>query len=1623
MFINKINGISSNMGFKGYQHIKNNVGETIMRFNYPYDYDNEKCEVQIFRVVQTDKFNYKIIDDKPVATIPIEKNGTEVNLQQKTNLDKDEAFAYKVVRKDKNDNIIWEGPDTGVKMRPVSNGEYEFRICLDENSGGTSVQLLDKNGKPMVDENGNPIIKNAGYNKTDDFDRDPISNYKYTLVKQNGTKPMVQGTGYLAMPDTYKPGVKYRGFYEENTGEIWEDTEYQKKMEGVVKTFSNMYGGSMAGLEQLIPYLKQNGFKMLFTTPIANGDDRSSHGYWNKNNMQIAPNMGNTENYNSLMVNEFKNGISHVFDATLSSEGLEGIHIQYNMRWGEDAQSYYWFRMDSLKDSPLGFGVVPENKKNLRHRVVNAPYNYELQSDGQYKKVRNNEYKPNKETYYQIYDASQVSNEQLSKLDKPIQIYEDIKAGKNLDINTHDDTVISYIFQINPNEYDKRIDIINDLNKKENKNIKLDTPDGTIMTAQFQNFKLDKITEGGYVAWDANTDMVKMNYGISAYDEKLHQSIADNTQRQYEKDRRVRGSMEVQDMAVQVGIYWADRTKTAHTMYTAQTIGDAKTAEKINKLIDEGKLPEELRITPERLDNILNGRYNLAPKGKLNKDDTTVKSLMKLPLDSLEFGENTTGVLSTSYFSNRATTEDTIGINRFDLMKKNNPHLVEPYNKVYTKTNEIFNKELNEFAQSVIRKVNETSNEKLVDSNGNYTEYGEYVIDLIGRDIAKYAMLKSLAGETLKYKVLPNGELTYNYSEIRNATTLKALGINASNPTEEAEILQKKILQGLHKLSNDDIAAVAKSVSERIKGTDTDTFRIAEALVDMSGLGLNYRLDAAKDLVDIDSVRNRVSDFDDTWTQLIKFWSRYVQGVKSVNPYSYIVAEMTDVADVMRETYGGPESCPYNGWTNINNVKYNGEPDAMTKFFNETGITSEAAYAYFFTELLTNFSRDFETGKNFTDTHDAFKHKYDLLINTRSADYLRNLYTFMGNHDKMRTIHGLAVDMELYHSTLYYRGDNIEKNRPQRIEVMRVLSGAKNEKDIPLELKLNIDNLDYFRTVSSRAVAQSKLLISCIDEDFKDSKIPQEDLALVRQALIDLANGNYLNDKNSEKITKINIPEISSIENAVKEVARIAAKNGADISESEIKAIIDNANKLDYKNYTVKGDFDYTMPKSFGDNNLKALNNILGNTDNAMEYSVYTVQIANMIKDAAKDTKNADTINNALKDFIKTYNREKISQNMDGLKMFEDPVISRKKNGYGARDFRIAMEEAINQAEFKSGRKISNREEIIDTVYKSATEPAVQKHAMILSFLGALCGIPTLYAGDELGDTGSEDKSKNIWLQNRMPSMWSALNDKDSRIGQIKKAYQTKTLDAMQNKARLKVLQNGTPYTMDVQTDGMDRNQLKERVAQINTLCSDENGLPKDSKIYKDLQKEKEDLLNKIAKVAFLVHGSDGDMAISVFNAGGIDHNSRVNYFEKLSKKTGINLSDKNNRIKFFRDNNINEASIDNPYVPIQEKSSIDSLLLGAGITIPVGTLFMNADARDKVQYVVQNIGDKLGIVRKDGKKIIMDGLTAKNGVMVLRKFIPFKGKQINKQYNIVSNPYQNKQVAEEGKKLSLIAK
>lgn len=1508
VFVNKIgNGFKNQQVFKGYQHEIDDTGRNVMRFNYPFNYADDKYHVEFYNVKRNPKrtTGFEVIGDKPVGSYELKEGGIRVNLRDMADLQTDEAFAYKIV-------------------------QY-----------------------------GHQTLQDTG------FQEDGL-----TLVTTRGTTPMVQGPGILSMPDLHRPGA----YFDKKTGKVIYDINKQKEAEGVIRNFANAMGGNLAGYIYDLNQLKGSegpkilkDVKVFFSTPVAGGDSRSAFRYWNQNNMQIDPGMGTTENYADFMKKLYQNGKIFVYDGTFTSEGLEGIHFQYALRHADkNPQTYHWFRMTGLKNAPLGFGVVPKHAENLRHKVINAPSIY----DPETREVKKNpNYNSNKETLIQLYDASQVTDEQVADLDKPIDTYKKLKSGTPLDINSHDDTIISYVFEVNPKEYTKRLEVLRDHNKGLETPVVQNSPEGTLLVAQFSNFKFIKKTEGGFVTWDANTDMVKMNYHISGYDEKILKSIVDRSQRDYETMLTERGSYEVQDLALQAARYWTNKTKSVQTLYTAQTlqssviqkaiddlkakggmdeddIPSAAVKSVIDKLIADGELPKEAELTDDAIYNILNNYYRLERNGILEKDDITVKSLMQLPLDSLEVGQNVAGVLSTSFFSNRATDKDTIGLTRFDLMKKGEPHLVETYAENYMRMNNIYKNELKNFADLIIQKVNETSSEKLLDSNGKYTPYGEYVIELMGQDITKYALLKALGGDNTEAWYFEDGTITYDYDKIRENTTLKTLGIRAHNPADEAAELRKKIEHGLKKLKTEDIEFVAKSISQRIAGTNLQSFRLSEAMVRKSGLGLAWRLDAAKDVIDMDAVRNGDLTFDQAWDQVIEFWSKFVQVVKKENPNAYIVAEITDIEELMQAMFGDKVNL-YDGIDTGSN-KYRSVPEAMKQFYLQTGVTSEAGYSYTFTNLLKVFSHEFETGKS-TGSISGFMNDFHQILKERGVDYIRNLWTFADNHDKPSVIHGMALNMPLFYA-------NFEEDGWAREFAMQLLTNADNNKDLPLEAKFFLHDPKYYRLTSSKAVAMSKLMHDCIEAlDVDDSK-----KKLLKRAVSNLTNGNHLGQGPDFKLAFDNVKAVSSMEGALTD---ILTKAEILLSSEDFNRVLEKANEV------IDGYFTDKNPNST--ENIERIKLLLsGNSANPStcsendfsQYSLYTVAIAGAIREALHSALDNDTAKrawNAQRDYIKQYNEAFIKKQQETLPFEEDSHISMKKNGYGAKDFETVIKMIIEEAEYlarkenklETKKHFEDSDKILAELFRSSTEPAVKKAVMYASFLSALPGIPTIFIRDMLGALGWDEKAKNIDLQNRNAVVWSELEE-----GPLKE-YRNEILNAFLEAMQIRTnggeaLNNGTPY-------------------RAYTSSSE---IP-----------------------AILMQNGYGDMSVSVFDASGV--------------------------------NNQNHRAM--PYTP---DHGIDYILLGAGLSLPIGLEFMNTNGKDLATYVVDNIYNKegqcigRGIKVKNGSYIALNKDTLRNGVMVLKhtaKRLAFRGnsKQINKQYNIVSNPYKKVETPEEGQNLSIIAK
>jgi hypothetical protein len=188
MEINKSHQVKS-VAFQGHQHKKTETGAQAYDFNCMYDSSKYDCEVQFFRVGIDKKNNFFIekgADGKmePFYSADVPKGGVTVDPAYDLELESDEPFAYRMVLKDKNGNVV-------------------------------------------------------AYPKEDNNEPDGC-----TIISRRGTSVTVQGPMYLGIPDSFAPGYVHHGFKDANTGEIREPDFVEKqeiadKIRSSNKTFSN----------------------------------------------------------------------------------------------------------------------------------------------------------------------------------------------------------------------------------------------------------------------------------------------------------------------------------------------------------------------------------------------------------------------------------------------------------------------------------------------------------------------------------------------------------------------------------------------------------------------------------------------------------------------------------------------------------------------------------------------------------------------------------------------------------------------------------------------------------------------------------------------------------------------------------------------------------------------------------------------------------------------------------------------------------------------------------------------------------------------------------------------------------------------------------------------------------------------------------------------------------------------------------------------------------------------------------------------------------------------------------------------------------------------------------------
>ena len=1070
----KVNSISLNMmpkvSFKGYAPAKDDYGARVYEFNYPFDENKYNCYLEIYNVDKDKDGNYYITDIIPNSDSTDDKHLNERKLTSGKNIvdlsgsyfiSNDTPFAYHY------------------KLVPIGGGHPIYTV-----DAGNIIDNTDTKGAHEI----------------------------YNYVTQSGSNLAHGGSMKLVIPDNFNVGYVYNKelFSGEN---ILKDEKLQQKAIRSYKHFSNKMGGTLAGIEKSLDDGEFDGYSSIISLPLFTDDTVSSHAYWNKNNMQIAQSLGNINNFASLTRKMFAKGMTFVSDGAFVNEGLEGIHFANVLKWGEKSPFYHWFNASGF---PFTLGVFGKNQDFISHKIVNSPYTYRQTSDGVIYMAGNDDYDPKKPTYIQIFDKRLVSEEQLEDNTHLIKSYDVLNTNSPYDINTHNDTVVPYKFEVDPEVYHKNMLNLSDYNKTHKDKIKIDDINGTRFLSKNVYFELEDKIESNIETWDANTDILKLNYTPSHAITEQMKNIPFEDREEFAKLLK-QNNIEVQDYAITSGIFWTQKAKDILTLYTAQNLKniEGKSAgeifEKINQNIDKNIFPKKIdNLNKTVIQNILDGNYETNRQFYSDSYKDQVKmGLMNLPLDSIEFGDNIASVMATPYIAKRAIHEDEIGVSKYDLYKKGNPQVTDTYKRGYDYTQKMYDKEMSDFALDILDRVQNDLSQKF--SEGAETSlYGKYVLPLLTQEIARFAVIKALQPDAKVYADNKTGEIGYDYEALKEIS-LQTLGIYGASPEDEAMSLISKIRSGISKISEADKKFLADALKKSIEGTSAESFAIADMIVDRSEVGLDWRIDAAKDIGNMDSLRNQNTDFDYTWKNVTNFWKLFSDNILKINPNSYLVAELTDEYDLHKVGNGDASS------------RYKHALDVRRKFLNDADLTALANYTYYFNDIIGMFGQklEYEKGNMEIKFEDLPAHiynkmlynKYDIGKNYLASSDLNSLiysYTFVGNHDKPRILHGLALDMGMFFSDLTDKA-----NKDYRMRAYKLVNDRFDPNNPPKEDEVNRFN---FSNVSPKAVAMGEAmrtaLIESLNELSQSNEIFRENhkstFEALSHAITDMVNGNYL---------------------------------------------------------------------------------------------------------------------------------------------------------------------------------------------------------------------------------------------------------------------------------------------------------------------------------------------------------------------------------------------------------------------------------------------------------------------------------------------------------------------------------
>lgn len=406
-------------------------------------------------------------------------------------------------------------------------------------------------------------------------------------------------------------------------------------------------------------------------------------------------------------------------------------------------------------------------------------------------------------------------------------------------------------------------------------------------------------------------------------------------------------------------------------------------------------------------------------------------------------------------------------------------------------------------------------------------EYRAYVIKTYGNEI-----LRQIFASALKPSAVANGKI--NLNELKNVT-LKSLEPHPSSTAkDEVNQVASKIKKGINEQN---LNALKNKIKTELETISLENFKLAEALVLQGKGGLNWRFDAAKDIGDLDAVRDKTRTFNQIWKGedgtpgVQQFWAEYVRRIRQSNPSAYVINEVTTLNEFTPgDTYNDPKTrydfdpqletyysgLPEENAKGVNPLdwkRYENHPlyTLQTQFIHTTNSTTTSEFAKGFNSFskFAGVNPENPQGPGAVDycagNLSIIKKEMEELAAFYQPNSAIYSHMFVSNHDKPSVLHTMPLDMSIY--------------MPESLENLKKSYNESIDKDTKKIINYLINGNDArtitnFEDVNPKALAVGIAMYKTIDK----LNYTNEEKNKLKASLANLVNGRKTQgSKNSYK--------------------------------------------------------------------------------------------------------------------------------------------------------------------------------------------------------------------------------------------------------------------------------------------------------------------------------------------------------------------------------------------------------------------------------------------------------------------------------------------------------------------------